>query len=238
MNHSEHGSIPERLLNAATLHVPFDGWGDETFRAACMDAGIDESLARLHCPNGALDLAILSHKQGDYAMLARLNATDLSGLKFREKIATAVRLRLEVLEDKEIIRRATTLFALPHNMKRGADLVWGTCDLIWTTLGDTSEDYNWYSKRTILSAVYSATVLYWLGDTSEDHTETWDFLDRRIENVMQFEKAKSRVRQNPTLSRLLSGPATLLSRVRAPRQTADDRPGIWATDWANDPKET
>lgn len=227
MNQSDNLSIAERLLNAAIGHVPFDGWGNETFRAACKDAEIDESIARLHCPNGALDLAILSHTQGDQAMLKRLGATDLSGLKFREKIATAIRVRLEVLDDKEIVRRATTLFALPHNMKRGADLIWGTSDLIWTTLGDTSDDYNWYSKRTILSAVYSATVLYWLGDTSEDHEQTWDFLDRRIENVMQFEKAKSRLRENTALTRLLAGPAALLSRVRAPQNSQNDRPGFW-----------
>ena len=203
MNQSDNLSIAERLLNAAMGHVSFDGWGDKTFRAACKDAEIDESIARLHCPNGALDLAILSHTQGDQAMLMRLGATDLSGLKFREKIATAIRVRLEVLDDKEIVRRATTLFALPHNMKRGADLIWGTSDLIWTTLGDTSDDYNWYSKRTILSAVYSATVLYWLGDTSEDHEQTWDFLDRRIENVMQFEKVKSKLSSISILSNLL-----------------------------------
>lgn len=228
MTSSDHKSIPNQLLDAALMHVPFDGWSHETFRAACLDADIDESLARLHCPNGALDLAVLAHKNGDAAMVARLGMMDLAGLRFRDKIATAVRTRLEVLEDKESVRRATTLFALPQNAKRGADLIWGTSDLIWTTLGDTSDDINWYSKRTILSAVYSATVLYWLGDQSDDHTDTWAFLDRRIDNVMQFEKAKAKIRENPTLSRLLAGPAALLSRIKAPQSSHSDRPGTWA----------
>jgi ubiquinone biosynthesis protein COQ9 len=133
-----------------------------------------------------------------------------------------------VLEDKEIIRRATTVFALPQNLKRGGDLIWGTSDLIWTTLGDTSDDYNWYSKRTILSGVYSATLLYWLGDQSDGHADTWDFLDRRIDNVMQFEKTKAKLRENQGLMRLLAGPRALLSRLQAPSPTLNDRPGTWS----------
>ena len=228
MTQSVEITLSERLLGAALFHVPFDGWGDDAFRAACADLNIDESLARLHCPNGALDLAILSHKRGDQAMVDRLAAQDLRQLRFRDKIAAAVRARLEVLEDKEIIRRATTVFALPQNLKRGGDLIWGTSDLIWTTLGDTSDDYNWYSKRTILSSVYSATLLYWLGDQSDGHADTWDFLDRRIDNVMQFEKTKAKLRENQGLMRLLAGPRALLSRLQAPSPTLNDRPGTWS----------
>jgi ubiquinone biosynthesis protein COQ9 len=107
-------------------------------------------------------------------------------------------------------------------------LIWGTSDLIWTTLGDTSDDYNWYSKRTILSGVYSATLLYWLGDQSDGHADTWDFLDRRIDNVMQFEKTKAKLRENQGLMRLLAGPRALLSRLQAPSPTLNDRPGTWS----------
>ena len=91
-------------------------------------------------------------------------------------------------------------------------------------LGDTSEDINWYSKRASLSAVYGATVLYWLGDDSTGHEATWDFLDRRIENVMQFEKAKAAFMANPLGKALISGPFKVLERIRAPR-LPEDLPG-------------
>ena len=102
--------------------------------------------------------------------------------------------------------------------------IWGTADAIWVALGDTSEDINWYSKRASLSAVYGATVLYWLGDDSTGHEATWDFLDRRIENVMQFEKAKATFMANPLGKALISGPFKVLERIRAPR-LPEDLPG-------------
>ena len=85
---------------------------------------------------------------------------------------------------------------------------------------------NWYTKRATLSAVYGSTVLYWLGDETPGHSATWEFLDRRIDNVMQIEKAKAQVRDNPVLSKLMAGPNALLSQIRAPRQR-DDLPGQW-----------
>lgn len=161
-------------------------------------------------------------------MLEKLAQADLEDMKFRDRVAAAVRFRLEAVEDKEVVRRGTTLFALPMYAADGAAAIWGTADAIWTALGDTSEDVNWYTKRATLSGVYSATVLYWLGDTSEDHAETWAFLDRRIENVMQIEKLKAQVNNNPLLSKVMAGPNWLLGHVKAPsRPPAEGLPGRW-----------
>jgi ubiquinone biosynthesis protein COQ9 len=117
---------------------------------------------------------------------------------------------------KEAVRRAATLFALPIHAPDGAKLVWGTADAIWNALGDTSRDYNWYTKRAILSGVYSSTTLFWLGDQSEAGDATWKFLDRRIEDVMRFEKTKSRLKDNKLAQILMAGPKMLLSPIRAP----------------------
>lgn len=215
-----------QLLDAALTHVPFDGWSDETFRAAIAESGVNETVARALCPRGAVDLALAFHKRGDAAMIERLEAADLGGMRFRDRIAFAVRARLEAVEDKEAVRRGTTLFSLPHHAADGARAIWETCDAIWTTLGDTSDDVNWYTKRATLSAVYGATVLYWLGDQTPGNQATWEFLDRRIDNVMQIEKAKAQARENPLLSRLMAAPNALLSQIRAPRRR-DDLPGQW-----------
>lgn len=218
----------DNLTDAALSHVPFDGWTEATFAAAIADTGLDPADARMLCPQGALDLAVAFHHRGDDAMVARLEETDLSALRFRDRIATAIRFRLEVVPDREVVRRGTTLFALPQNAAEGAKLIWGTADRIWNALGDTSQDANWYSKRATLSAVYGATVLYWLGDDSPDHSATWEFLDRRIDDVMQIEKLKGKARENPLLKRLLEGPGQVLSRVRAPsRSDRTDLPGQW-----------
>ena len=214
----------ERILDAAMLHVPFDGWTEATFRAALTDSGVEPGLGKALFPRGGLDLALAYHRRGDQLMRDRLAVTDLSALRYRDRIATAVRFRLEVIEDKEAVRRGTTLFALPMHTAEGARAIWGTADAIWTALGDTSEDINWYSKRATLSAVYSATVLFWLGDDSPDHQASWNFLDRRIGDVMQIEKVKAGLRENPLSKLLLAGPMKLMEKVRKP-STPDDLPG-------------
>ena len=213
--------LKDKLLDAALLHVPFDGWTEASFDAALADSGIDPALAHGLCPRGAADLAVAYHERGDARMLERLRQADLSELKFRDRVSAAVRYRLEVVEDKELVRRGMTLFALPAYAPDGARLMWNTCDLIWRELGDTSEDLNWYTKRATLSGVYSSTVLYWLGDASEGNAATWEFLDRRIENVMQFEKVKAGLRGNKLLGGFID---KVTEAVRAP-QGAKDMPG-------------
>lgn len=222
--------VKNQLLEAALPHVAFDGWSPMTFRAAVAESGVDPALAATACPRGAVDLALAFHKTGDAAMLERLTATDLSQMRFREKVTAAVRFRLEAIDDKEAVRRGATLFSLPQYAALGAQAIWGTADAIWTALGDTSEDYNWYTKRATLSGVYGATVLFWLGDDSDGHTDTWAFLDRRIEDVMRFERVKGQARKNPVLKAALTGPSWLLSQIKAPSKTPrSDIPGVFNT---------
>ena len=216
-----------RILDASLPHVTFDGWSKETFDAAVEDCSIEQGLAKSLYPRGALDLAVAFHKRGDAQMVARLKSENLLSMRFRDRIAAGVRFRLEAAAvDKEAVRRGTSFFAVPTNAAEGAKLVWGTADAIWTALGDQSKDHNWYTKRATLSAVYGATVLFWLGDESEDHAATWEFLDRRIDNVMQFEKVKAQVNANPVASKLMAGPNWLLSQLKAPGSGFDsDLPG-------------
>lgn len=215
------------LLDAALMHVPFDGWSETAFKAAIQDVDVSPALARGLFPRGAIDLAAAYHRRGDDAMIAALTAQDLSDMRFRDRVALAVRLRIELVEDKEAVRRGVTLFALPMHAAEGAKLIWGTADHIWTALGDTSRDINWYTKRATLSGVYSSTVLYWLGDDSLDNQATWAFLDRRIDDVMQIEKVKAQVRKAPGLGRLMKGAESVLNRVKPPKARRDDLPGGW-----------
>jgi len=225
----ENEDMQAQLLAAALPHVAFDGWSETSLKAACQDLSITRQMAALACPRGAIDLAIRFHHDGDEAMQVVLQKTDINAMKIREKITFSVRARLDTIRDKEAVRRGATLMALPQHAAEGAGLVWGTCDRIWAAIGDSSDDVNWYTKRLTLSSVYSATVLYWLGDNSPNHQDTWTFLDRRIENVMQFEKFKAQVNANPLAKQLLAGPNWLLSKIKAPSGVPTvDLPGNWS----------
>ena len=210
-----------KLMLAALPNVAFDGWSNSTFVAACREADISERKARLVCPRGALDLAVAFHKWGDEQFEISFKKKRISKLKVREKIKKAVELRIKLASDKEAVRRGVALFALPIYAFEGSRLIWDTADLIWELIGDNSEDYNWYSKRTILSAVYASTVLYWLGDDSEGNKETWHFLDRRIEDVMKFENAKVQLKTNKFTQEFNGLAGKFLQKIKLPTKNID-----------------
>ncbi|MEL6840461.1 MAG: COQ9 family protein [Pseudomonadota bacterium] len=220
--------IKQQLLDAILPHVAFDGWSPAAFKAAITDAGIARATAEASCPRGAVDLAIAFHERGDAQMVAALQAAEHQDMRLRDKVAHAIRLRLAAVDDKEAVRRGTTLFALPHMAPVGTKLLWGTADHIWTALGDTSTDGNWYTKRLTLSGVYASVVLYWLGDDSLDGQATDAFIDRRIDDVMQFEKVKARVNNSALLKPITAPLGRLMSGIQAPNAAhRDDLPGIW-----------
>ena len=217
-----------QLLAAILPHVAFDGWSHSAFAAAVADTGLNPDHARTLCPRGAADLAIAFHQDGDRAMRAAVKAADLRQMRYSEKVAFAVRARIAAIADKEAVRRGTALFALPHMAADGAKLIWGTADAIWDVLGDTSDDFNWYSKRVTLSAVWTSTVVFWLGDDSSGGQATDAFIDRRIANVMQFEKFRSQVNASPLLKPLTGPLLGLLGKIKAPTRIPQvDLPGSW-----------
>lgn len=216
----------EALLDAALNHVPFDGWSEASFAAAASDTGSTLAEARALAPRGALDLAMAYHRRGDRAMVEEIEKIDLSTLRYSERVAKALKLRIAAMDDREAVRRATTLFSLPMNAPEGAKLVWETADHIWKALGDTSDDGNWYSKRATLSAVWASVVLYWLGDDSPGFQKTSEFIDRRIENVMQIEKMKGQLRANPLTKPLMDLQASFMARMHPPK-TPENVPGRW-----------
>lgn len=218
----------DRLLDATLPHVAFEGWSDAALAAGCEDAGFSLAEARGIAPRGAVDLAVALHRRGDRAMLARMADADLREMRFSDRVAQALKFRVETMDDREAVRRATVLFSMPNHAVEGAQLIWETSDHVWNALGDESQDGNWYSKRAILSGVWGSTVLYWLGDDSGENAATFAFIDRRIENVMQLEKVKGAMRKNPVTKPFMDLQAAVFGRMKAPvAKDVSGYPGSW-----------
>lgn len=193
-----------RLIAAMVPHVAFDGWTPASVAAGAADAGIDPDIAKLVFPGGAIEMVEAYTALASTRMTVAL--TGIGNLKIRERITFAVRTRLEQAEgERETVRRAIAILAL--HPPRSARTTWRTADAIWRACGDTATDFNHYSKRAILGAVYTATLLYWLSDESDGRADTWAFLDRRIAGIMAFEKAKARftggTADRPSIAQLL-----------------------------------
>ena len=191
---AETQAIKDKILEAALSHVAFDGWSRKVLDAAAADAGVDPAEARVLFPDGGDDLNRHLDEWADRQMLARLEVLDLEPMLVRDRVKAAVRLRFEALTPhKEAVRRGVTARIWPQNALAGSKAVWRTVDRIWDAAGDTATDYNRYTKRGLLVPVYVGTFLYWLDDRSPDHEATWDFLGRRIDEIVDIGGFPSRV---------------------------------------------
>jgi len=184
-----------RALLAPVLprHAAFDGWRSEAVAMAAQEKGVDPDIAALAFDKGAVDMIDAWFAHVDAAMLAALPPETLASLSIRRRIIALVEARLDLLaSDRDALRRALAILALPVNAPCAAKLAWRAADMMWRAAGDVATDFNHYSKRATLTAVYASTLLVFLDDESEGHADSRAFLARRIENVMRFEKAKAR----------------------------------------------
>lgn len=189
----ERQILRDKLLEASLPHVTFDGWSLKALQAATTDLGIKEGLIYTVFVDPENELVKHFSNWADRKMIDHLSELNLETMKIRDRITKAVRVRLEVLSDhKEALRRSV--------LKSSPVDLYNTVDLIWRKAGDKAVDFNFYSKRALLTAVLSSTTLYWLDDNSEDHTKTWEFLDRRISDVMRIPKIKDKLKTIINLS--------------------------------------
>ncbi len=185
----------DAIIDAMLAHVPFDGWTDAAIRKAGADLGLTSGYISLAFPGGPADMVDFYLQHIDEEMLKKLKRRKLNNMGITRRIRTAIEVRIKInTTHKEAVLRTVTFLALPLNAGLSARSLWRTADAMWRAAGDTATDYNHYTKRMILSGVYASTLLVWLQDDTDDASETFDFLDRRLANVGQFEKFKAEAR--------------------------------------------
>lgn len=203
-----------KLAPAIAGAAAFDGWSEAAVRDAAVTEGVDPDAALFAFSGGAMDMIEAWVRSIDAAMQAELPAGKIAALKIRERIRTLVQFRLDAIaHQKEALRRALSIMAMPQNAGRALAIGWHSADAMWRLAGDTATDYNHYTKRMTLGSIYAATLAVYVNDTSEGHGDTRAFLDRRIEGIMKFEKAKARLLR-PREEHF--SPVRLLGRLRYP----------------------
>jgi ubiquinone biosynthesis protein COQ9 len=199
--------LRRRLALAVGENAVFDGWTPQAVDSTAAQLGVGPVQARLAMPKAQPGMIDLYIQEVDRALEAYFTPERLSGLKIREKIRGLVWRRLEIMGPaREAVRRALAVLAMPQNLPLALKISWRTADQMWRIAGDTSTDFNHYTKRMTLGAVYGSTLLVWLDDQSEGWADTAAFLDRRIDDVMRFEKFKAEWRGSSdhlSLSRFL-----------------------------------
>jgi ubiquinone biosynthesis protein COQ9 len=202
----------EALVEAMLPDVAFDGWSRPALRAAARRIGIPAAEALALFPNGAASLVACFSRWADRRMLDQLGTLPLDQPRVAERIARAIITRLEVIAPwREAVRRALSVLVLPQHTPLGLRLLYETVDAAWYGAGDSATDFRFYTKRVTLAAIYAATLLYWLEDSSRDFADTRAFLDRRLAAVAVIGRARQRLE---TAVERLPNPVRLLRRFR------------------------
>ena len=188
-------ALRDRLADAVAAEAAFEGWTRTAMTAAARELELPAGEADRLFPGGAMQVLCFASQRADQRTVEDMEKEGVAGLKIRDRIKAAVRIRLERhAGQREAARRALAALSLPFNAGLGLKLLYKTVDAMWYAAGDTSTDFNFYTKRATLAGVYSSTLLYWLSDRSAGSEATWAFLDRRIDDVMKIEKLKSQIR--------------------------------------------
>ena len=183
------------IVKATLLHVPFDGWSDKALALGAADAGVEQNMVSALFPRGAIDAIALHSRLADAEMLAAFQALPETPQKTHLAIRELVLLRLELAQqNKDSVRRALTMLALPAHAKLSTELLYETVDAMWRAAGQTDTGFSFYTRRATLAAVYGATLLAWLADNSGDMAKTSAFLDRRLADVALIPKATAPLR--------------------------------------------
>jgi ubiquinone biosynthesis protein COQ9 len=185
--------LPERdaAIDAMLPNVPFEGWTTRALRSGLAAAGMPEDEATILFPGGAADMIAVYCDLADRRMIEA--AASLTETKLSERVRAVIELRLTMNRPyKEAIRRALSVLSLPGNARTAAAITARTVDSIWHAAGDRSADFSWYTKRAILTAVYGATLLFWLHDTSDNDADTKAFIGRRLRGVGRISRARAR----------------------------------------------
>ncbi|WP_135077182.1 COQ9 family protein [Terasakiella sp. SH-1] len=186
--------IKDEILLATLPNVVFDGWTDRALEDGAVEAGYDASMAVRAFPYGMNDVLAHFATYINRQMAEKLEGIDLENMGIGHRLETAMRIRLEIEAPyREAVRKAMSHYALPQHAPEGIKVVWDAVDEMWWCCGDESVDFNFYTKRASLAAVYSATMVYWLNDESDGAEETILFYRRRLMDVISAVKTRKNI---------------------------------------------
>ena len=185
----ELNEIKQTIFESALKDVAFDGWTIAVFEDAAERNGHERQIINALFPNGVRDLLKYFSHWADQKMIEALRSVDQTDMRIRDRVRIALETRIAILNPyKECVRLGFKHLIHPQNGRTGTTMTWETADAIWTWAGDTSQDYNHYTKRILLSGIISTSFAYWLQDSSDNHEKTLNFLKNRIDNALSIGK--------------------------------------------------
>ncbi len=165
---------------------------EETMELASINCGLDKHHHKLLFQGGLVELLSFLSQLNDDIMLEKLSHI-INPTSVTQKIAIATKIRVKLL-DRIILQKIFNFYINPLHTKNSIKLGFKTCDSIWKYSGDRSADYNYYSKRILLASVYLPSLLYYLGDDSENFESTDLFIQSSLEKIVRIAGLKKKIK--------------------------------------------
>ena len=182
------------ILEKALPLVPFEGWSNFVLQEAAKQAELSELALKRAFPDGINGLIDYFLDTSNQQLIRDFPSEKLAKLRVPERIKLLIITQLENwLPNCEAVRKVIAHHSIFWNIPHASKGFYKTIDLIWKLAGDNSTDFNFYTKRLTLAAVYSSTILFWLNDNSLNKQDTSNFLDRRLANIADFGKWKKTI---------------------------------------------
>lgn len=208
----------ERLefLEKFLKNVPFDGWTSECLEKTSISLGKDKYYGRILFAGGASDIIKFFGLFIDQKMEKALIDNPITEHRVRDKIHFLIMTRFKCYTPyKEAIRKLVKNNYTPSNLSNSLKMLWKTSDDFWYKAGDISTDYNYYTKRFLLSCVYSSSLLHWLSDDSKGNDSNSSFVTKEIAKILKlgnikghFEKINEKISKIPFLRLIIKNRKT------------------------------
>lgn len=183
------------ILKETLKYIPTEGWTLSALAKGVFDAGYEKGTEYGVFQGNSQVLLAYYFDFLDRQMVQELDKINLDAMRVRDRIATAIWVRLKLLEPhRQVVKITLSYLAHPTRALEGAQYLFQTLDHIWHKAGDRSTDFNYYTKRAILAGVYLSTLKKWVHDSSFESMETRAFLNRRLENALMVPRFKATLR--------------------------------------------
>ncbi len=189
--YEKYHSLKVQFVQVLARLLIFDEWNNKLLLDAEKECGFVKGYCHIIFPNGLREIVDFFESWQDQKMLELLSQQETPA-KIKDKIDLALKIRIKNCTPKLVHLKNRTYFTTPSNTLFATKIGFRTCDLIWRYAGDTSIDYNYYTKRSLLFSVYISSILYYIQDESENNIDTDKYITKSLSGIItMFSKCKN-----------------------------------------------
>ena len=181
-----------RILKLAKPIIAKEGLNSNTFETIAVKHNLNINEIHLLFPQGNKDLLKYSLEQLNIELQKYCKSIDLIRLPLHKRIRRILLSKIAIMnKEKNFYKKIFLKSLLPNRTISLSKQLYKSIDQIWYLAGDTSVDFNFYTKRLILAGIYSRVVLFFFNNNNQNELE--NLLDLNLKRVAKIPELKSKI---------------------------------------------